>query len=214
METPAEYGDQETKPCPQMAGAEVTPDQCMQCGGKCDVQREVPKHLLPELAAEESPAEEPSAKDPDDMSHLDLLGTAQPPQGPNFEKALKAWGADMPEWVAELAHACDESSQSAVARRLGVSGPAVNQVIHRKGANTEDCRIAKAVRKVLIKEPLSDPAPAEAPAIPEAIPPASAALQASADSVLRRLAQDMREASRAFDNASRALLELVKQEDR
>ncbi len=47
----------------------------------------------------------------------------------SLEKATQAWGADMPQAVRDLAIECDQSSQNAVAKRIGRSGAAVSQVL-------------------------------------------------------------------------------------
>lgn len=47
-------------------------------------------------------------------------------------KARAAWGEDMPDWVAMLARACQESSQNQVAGRLGRSASLVSAVLARK----------------------------------------------------------------------------------
>ncbi len=47
----------------------------------------------------------------------------------SLEKAMQAWGADMPQAVRDLAAECDLSSQNAVAKRIGRSGAAVSQVL-------------------------------------------------------------------------------------
>ena len=67
-------------------------------------------------------------------------------QKSNVEKARAAWGDAAPEWVIVLAEACDAkgSGQSAVAKRLGVSGAQVNQVL----ANTYGGRLDKLEAKV------------------------------------------------------------------
>lgn len=46
-----------------------------------------------------------------------------------IEKASKAWGADMPDWVMGLARACAESSQSKVASRMNRSASLVSAVL-------------------------------------------------------------------------------------
>lgn len=46
-----------------------------------------------------------------------------------IRKARDAWGEDVPDWVLRLAEACAETSQSRVARRLGVSGSLVSHVL-------------------------------------------------------------------------------------
>ena len=40
----------------------------------------------------------------------------------NLERALAAWGVEMPRWVKLLADACDRASQRAVADRLSAAG--------------------------------------------------------------------------------------------
>lgn len=48
-----------------------------------------------------------------------------------LDKARAAWGEAMPEWIAELAAACDAASQSKVARRVGYSASVISQVLGR-----------------------------------------------------------------------------------
>jgi len=64
----------------------------------------------------------------------------------NVEKARAAWGEAAPEWVVVLAEACDAkgSSQTDLAKRLGVSGAMVNQVL----ANAYDGRLDKLEARV------------------------------------------------------------------
>lgn len=52
-------------------------------------------------------------------------------KGP-VEIAEDAWAEDLPEWVAALAAECAATSQNRVARRLGVSGSMISQVLRRK----------------------------------------------------------------------------------
>jgi DNA-binding transcriptional regulator YdaS (Cro superfamily) len=47
----------------------------------------------------------------------------------NRQSVLMHWGADAPEWVRSLAEECDRTSQQQAAKRLGVSGSLVNQVL-------------------------------------------------------------------------------------
>ena len=42
------------------------------------------------------------------------------------------WGDQAPDWINELAHECDSSSQATVARKLGRSASLVNQLLKRK----------------------------------------------------------------------------------
>lgn len=63
----------------------------------------------------------------------------------NVARATIAWGADMPRWVAQLAVACDRTSQRAVAGRLDVSSGYVSRLINRSYAGS----YPEAERKVL-----------------------------------------------------------------
>lgn len=54
----------------------------------------------------------------------------------NVEIAHLAWGAILPDWVAQLAVQCDSSSQAAVAKAMRYSGTVINQVIARKYAGS------------------------------------------------------------------------------
>ncbi|TRD18371.1 hypothetical protein [Palleronia caenipelagi] len=44
----------------------------------------------------------------------------------HLAKARAAWGEDMPDWIEALARACAETSQNAVARKLGYSAATVS----------------------------------------------------------------------------------------
>lgn len=47
----------------------------------------------------------------------------------SLDKAIAAWGENMPDTVAALAAACDQSSQNQVAKKIGRSPAAISQVI-------------------------------------------------------------------------------------
>jgi hypothetical protein len=49
----------------------------------------------------------------------------------NLDKAIAAWGSDLPEWLKLLASACDRTSQRIVADRLNVSSPVISKVVRR-----------------------------------------------------------------------------------
>ena len=53
------------------------------------------------------------------------------PDPTNLDKARRAWGADMPEWIAVLARACDATNQREVGDRLERSSGYVSRVINR-----------------------------------------------------------------------------------
>lgn len=71
-----------------------------------------------------------------------------PQQHPALTRAAQHWGVDLPDWVAALASACDESgSQSAVAARLGYSPAVVSQVLkHDYRGNYEAVEAAVRAR--------------------------------------------------------------------
>ena len=71
--------------------------------------------------------------------------------------ARAAWGNDLPEWVAVLARACDDTSQNRVAKRLNRSASLVSQVLSRKYPG--DLRtVEDIVRGALMAETLDCPA--------------------------------------------------------
>ena len=55
---------------------------------------------------------------------------AKPRRAPdaNLSRARESW-PEVPEWIAELARACDREGQAPVARRLGYSPSVVSQVL-------------------------------------------------------------------------------------
>lgn len=48
------------------------------------------------------------------------------------EIAREHWGADLPDWIADLARECEASSQNKVAARLGRSASLISQVLRAK----------------------------------------------------------------------------------
>jgi len=52
--------------------------------------------------------------------------------GTNIDKAVAAWGIDMPAWIKLLAEACDRASQRDVAGRIGYSSGVVSKIINAK----------------------------------------------------------------------------------
>jgi hypothetical protein len=65
--------------------------------------------------------------------------------------ARRAWGEAAPEWVTLLAQACDASTQSAVARRLGVSSAMINTALKKTYTGRLD-RLETRVRGELMNE--------------------------------------------------------------
>lgn len=63
----------------------------------------------------------------------------------HLAKALSAWGDAAPDWVVELAKACDGTSQNQVARQVGYSAATISYVL--KNTYTGDLeKVAQAVR--------------------------------------------------------------------
>lgn len=70
-------------------------------------------------------------------------------------RVAERWG-DPPDWVVQLAAACERSSQAAVAARIGYSAPAVNQVLqHVYDGNL--ARVEQAVRGAVMAERVDCP---------------------------------------------------------
>ena len=63
------------------------------------------------------------------MGNLNIAAT-------NLDRAIAAWGADLPEWVRLLADAADRTSQRAVADQLGKSAGYVSRLIRRDYAGS------------------------------------------------------------------------------
>jgi len=72
-----------------------------------------------------------------------------------YENALEAWGIDMPDWVATLAHACDASSQSKVAKVIDYQVTVVSMVLRRKYPAPH--HVEQAVRARLMGDDVSCP---------------------------------------------------------
>ncbi|MGS4945174.1 helix-turn-helix domain-containing protein [Meridianimarinicoccus sp. RP-17] len=79
-----------------------------------------------------------------------------PPMMGPMEIARRAWGADMPDWIAELAAACAQTSQNQVARRLDRSPSLVSNVLRRKYTGDMDA-VEQRVRGVLMRSVVECP---------------------------------------------------------
>ncbi|QND45232.1 transcriptional regulator (plasmid) [Rhizobium lusitanum] len=75
----------------------------------------------------------------------------------HIAKVKIAWGDDTPEWIVALAEACNRSSQSAVAKDLGYSGPVISQVLSNKYQNGDLTRVEQMVRGALMAETIICP---------------------------------------------------------
>lgn len=74
----------------------------------------------------------------------------------NITTAREAW-KPLPDWIAALAAACDQSTQAQVARDLGRSGALVNQVL-RKSYKGDMARVEEVVRGALMNSQVTCPA--------------------------------------------------------
>ncbi len=74
----------------------------------------------------------------------------------NVAAARRAWGEAAPEWIIVLAEACDQASQAAVARQLGVSGTQINQALKNIYAGRLD-RLEQKARGTLMNECVACP---------------------------------------------------------
>ena len=71
-------------------------------------------------------------------------------------KAREAWGADMPEWVAELAGVVERGSQGRAAKRIGYSASVVSAVLSKTYIGSYET-VEKSVRGALMGETLQCP---------------------------------------------------------
>ncbi len=78
------------------------------------------------------------------------------------KRARAAWGERLPDWVAELAAACDATSQNRVAKRVGYSAATISQVLSRTYRG-DMARVEQAVRGVLMHETVNCPVLGELP---------------------------------------------------
>lgn len=74
----------------------------------------------------------------------------------SIARARSAWGDTPPDWIVALAEACDRASQASVAKRLGISGSVVNQVLGRCYAGRMDTAETR-VRGTLMAETVACP---------------------------------------------------------
>jgi hypothetical protein len=68
-----------------------------------------------------------------------------------IQKADDAWQNATPDWVREIANTCDQTNQSAVAKRLGVSGAMISNVL-RNCYPGDMAKIEDKTRAVLMAE--------------------------------------------------------------
>ncbi|GAB6037665.1 hypothetical protein JCM15519_38420 [Fundidesulfovibrio butyratiphilus] len=74
------------------------------------------------------------------------------PRETALAKAQAAWGADLPDWVRELAVQCDQAASMAkVGAQLGVTKGAVSRIV-RNDWTSDTTRIEEAVRRAWLAE--------------------------------------------------------------
>ncbi|MEM6384362.1 MAG: transcriptional regulator [Pseudomonadota bacterium] len=71
-------------------------------------------------------------------------------------RAYEAWGDDPPEFILELAVACRDASQTAVAKRIGYSSSVVSQAISRTYRGDMNL-VEERVRGALMQETVRCP---------------------------------------------------------
>ena len=96
------------------------------------------------------------------MTSAPLSSTPARTAGDATAKARRAWGGNMPDWVAELAAACDATSQNRVAKRIGYSASTISQVLSRTYRG-DMARVEQAVRGALMHETVHCPVLGELP---------------------------------------------------
>lgn len=69
----------------------------------------------------------------------------------NADRARARWGAAAPEWIVVLARSCDQFGQTAMGKRLGVSGAVISATLSNSYAGRLD-KIEQRVRGELMKE--------------------------------------------------------------
>ncbi|MDJ0826975.1 MAG: helix-turn-helix transcriptional regulator [Rhodobacter sp.] len=67
------------------------------------------------------------------------------------------WDEPVPDWIAKLAEACAASSQAQVARKLGISGTVISQVLRRKYPGSM-ANVEAAFRGVYMRQIVECPA--------------------------------------------------------
>jgi hypothetical protein len=71
-------------------------------------------------------------------------------QKPSYiEKARKAWGADLPDWIEALAKECDRTSGMKASNQIGYTNGVVSQVIANKYPG-DMTRVKEKVRGALL----------------------------------------------------------------
>jgi hypothetical protein len=73
-----------------------------------------------------------------------------------LDRARAAWGADVPAWVEALARACDGSSQSRVAKRIGYSAATLSYVLNFRYSGDLGA-VEQAVKGALMAETVNCP---------------------------------------------------------
>jgi len=78
----------------------------------------------------------------------------------NRNRALRAWGANPPDWIVALADACDKTTQGKAARDLGISAAVVNQVlgpVYKGRMDRVETRVRGEYMKAVVTCPVLGP---------------------------------------------------------
>lgn len=75
---------------------------------------------------------------------------------PNVERARERWGKVAPDWIIVLAEACDQFGQTAMGKRLGVSGAVISATLSKTYNGRLD-KIEQRVRGELMNERVACP---------------------------------------------------------
>lgn len=73
-----------------------------------------------------------------------------------IETVQRCWPTPTPDWVLQLAEACDRTSQNVVAKKLRVSASVISQVVNCKYLGSYE-QVEKTARGVLLSETLDCP---------------------------------------------------------
>lgn len=74
----------------------------------------------------------------------------------NVSRARERWGTAAPDWIIVLAESCDQFGQTALGKRLGVSGAVISATLSNSYAGRLD-KIALRVRGELMNERVTCP---------------------------------------------------------
>ena len=74
-----------------------------------------------------------------------------------LEHVEKHWGTDAPQWIIDLAKACDKTSQKAMASKIGKSPAVINLVLKNNYVGGRIDRVEADVKRILDARPVDCP---------------------------------------------------------